>query len=106
MIWATTKNSTSVRFGFGHLCHKHKKMFTLEHLKDCDQIQGCPDIAKFAERIKRGENIRLWDEKEILEAVAQFSYLAMQMEHLTKSNRASLRKLPQMRRKGQDTTTT
>ena len=53
-----------------------------------------------------GENIRLWDEKEILEAVAQFSYLAMQMEHLTKSNRASLRKLPQMRRKGQDTTTT
>ncbi len=39
MIWATTKNSTSVRFGFGHLCHKHKRMFTLEHLKECDQIE-------------------------------------------------------------------
>ena len=38
LIWATTKDSTSIRFGFGHLCHKHKKMFNLDHLQECDQI--------------------------------------------------------------------
>ena len=70
MIWATTKNSTSFRFGFGYLCHKHKTMFTLEHLRECDQIEGCHNIAKYAERIRKRENIRSWDEKDILDAVA------------------------------------
>jgi hypothetical protein len=77
IIWATTQNSTSVRFGFGHLCHKHKRMFTLDHLKECELIKDCPDISKYAERIRKGENIRTWEEKDILDAVAQFSSLAM-----------------------------
>ena len=38
LIWATTKDSTSIRFGFGYLFHRHKKMFNLEHLQECDQI--------------------------------------------------------------------
>ena len=38
LIWATAKDSTSIRFGFGHLCHRHKKIFNLEHLQECDQI--------------------------------------------------------------------
>ena len=29
LIWATTKDSTSVHFGFGHKCHKHNKLFDL-----------------------------------------------------------------------------
>ena len=61
LIWATTKNSTSVHFGFGHKCHKHDRLFDLEHIGTCDQLSGCPDIAKYAKMIKEGINIRLWD---------------------------------------------
>jgi hypothetical protein len=45
-------------------------------------------------KIKKEENIRLWEEEDILAAVLQFSSLAMQMENLTKTNQASLRQLP------------
>ena len=61
LIWATTKDSTSVHFGFGHKCHKHGRLFDLEHIGTCDQLSGCPDIAKYAKMIKEGINIRLWD---------------------------------------------
>ena len=61
LIWATTKNSTSVHFGFGHKCHKHGRLFDLEHIGICDQLNSCPDIAKYAKMIKDGVNIRLWD---------------------------------------------
>ena len=30
LIWATTKDSTSVHFGFGHKC-----LFNLEHIRTC-----------------------------------------------------------------------
>jgi len=45
-------------------------------------------------KVKKEDNIRLWDEEDILAAVLQFSSLAMQMENLTKTNQASLRQLP------------
>ena len=61
LIWATTKNSTIVNFGFGHKCHKHDRLFDLEHVGTCDQLSGCSDIAKYAKMIKEGVNIRLWD---------------------------------------------
>jgi hypothetical protein len=35
---ATTGNSTSIHFGMGHLCHKHNKLFTLEHIGKCDAL--------------------------------------------------------------------
>ena len=28
LIWTTTKNSTSIHFGFGHKCHKHDSCST------------------------------------------------------------------------------
>ena len=99
IIWATTKNSTCVRFGFGHMCHKHKKMFDLEHVKECDLIEGVPDIEKFALKIKQEGNIRLWKEEDILAAVSQYSSLAMQLQKLTESNRISLKKLPLPKKK-------
>ena len=45
-------------------------------------------------KVKKEDNIRLWDEEDILAAVLQFSSLAMQMENLTKTNQASLRQIP------------
>ena len=53
LIWATTKDSTSVHFGFGHKCHKHGKLFDLQHIGTCNLISGCTDIARYAEMIKR-----------------------------------------------------
>ena len=62
LIWATTKDSTSVHFGFGHKCHKHDRLFDLQHIGTCSDLSNCPDFAKFAEMIKKGGNIRNWDQ--------------------------------------------
>ena len=58
LMWATTKDSTSVHFGFGHRCQKHGKLFDLEHIGTCNALTGCPDIARYARLIKEGGNIR------------------------------------------------
>ena len=69
LMWATTKDSTSIHFGFGHKCHKHGKLFDLQHIATCNALSGCPDIAKYAEMIKRGENIRQWDQEVLADAI-------------------------------------
>ena len=48
LMWATTKDSTSIHFGFGHKCHKHGRLFDLEHVRTCSELTGCPDIGKYA----------------------------------------------------------
>ena len=48
LMWATTKNSTSIHFGFGHKCHKHGRLFDLEHVRTCSEITGCSDIGEYA----------------------------------------------------------
>ena len=77
LIWATTKNSTSVHFGFGHKCHKHDRLFDLEHIANCDLLSGCPDIAKYVKMIKEGGNIRLWDQEVLADAIIQYTQLAL-----------------------------
>jgi hypothetical protein len=52
MMLATTENSTSIHFGMGHLCHKHNKLFTLEHIGECDALTGCERIREFSNRLK------------------------------------------------------
>jgi 3-oxoacyl-[acyl-carrier-protein] synthase III len=59
LIWATTKDSTSVHFGFCHKFHKHNKLFDLQHIGTCNALSGCLDIARYAEMIKKGDNILL-----------------------------------------------
>ena len=61
LIWATTKDSTSVHFGFGHKCLLHGRLFELEHIHTCSVLTECPDIVKYTKMIKEGGNIRLWD---------------------------------------------
>ena len=38
LMWATTKDSTSIHFGFGHRCHKHGRLFDVEHIQNCSEI--------------------------------------------------------------------
>jgi hypothetical protein len=52
MMLATTSNSTSVHFGMDHMCNKHKCLFTLEHIEQCDALSGCQDIRKYANKLK------------------------------------------------------
>ena len=38
MMLGSTSNSTSIHFGVGHLCHRHNKTMTMEHVEQCDGI--------------------------------------------------------------------
>ena len=69
-IWATTKLSSSVHFGFGHKFHKHD-------IGNCDLLNGCPDIAKYVKMIKEGSNIRLWHQEVLADAIIQYTQLAL-----------------------------
>jgi hypothetical protein len=79
---ATTANSTSIHFGMGHLCHKHNKLFTLEHINECDTLSGCERIREFSNRLK--EQLLLeWEKEERLSAKGGFALLKLQMKCLT-----------------------
>ena len=90
LMWATTKDGTSIHFGFGHKCHKHNTMFNLEHIRTCSEISGCQDIAKYAKRIKEGDNIRLWKQEDLADAIVQYTQLAVQLANLTARSMATL----------------
>ena len=77
LIWATTKDSTSVHFGFGHKCHKHGCLFNLEHIRTCSELTGCTDIARYAKMIKESGNIRLWKQEVLADAIIQYTQLAL-----------------------------
>ena len=89
MIWATTKDSTSVSFGLGHRCIKHNTTFNLNHLVTCCEIQGCKDIAKYAKKIK-DSHILEWNEEERTDAILQYTSLTVQMQNLTAQHRAKI----------------
>ena len=90
LMWATTKDSTSVHFGFGHRCHKHGRMFNLEHIQTCSEIKDCRDIAKFAQMLKGDVNIRQWDQEVLADAILQYTQLALQLANLTAKGLAAL----------------
>ena len=52
LMLATTKDSTCIHFGFGRKCHKHGRLFDLEHVRTCSELTGCPDIAQYAQMLK------------------------------------------------------
>ena len=84
LMLATTKNSTSIHFGLGHMCERHMVNFALEHLERCDAIVGCYNIKKFADRLKV-EHILKWDKEERLQAILEYGYLAAQLDNLTRT---------------------
>ena len=71
LIWATTKDSTSVHFGFSHKCHKHGRLFDQEHIGTCSALSSCPDIAKYARMNKEDGNIRQWSQEVLADAIIQ-----------------------------------
>jgi hypothetical protein len=89
MMLATTTNSTSVYFGMDHMCHKHNRLFTLDHIESCDALTGCQDIRKYANKLK-DQHILDWDKEDRLHGIALFAYLTIQMQNLTASKEATL----------------
>ena len=78
IMWASTKDSTCVYFDLGHRCLKHNTVFNLDHLASCSKIQGCQNIARYAQKIK-DKYILEWDEEERTNAILEYTYLAVQM---------------------------
>jgi hypothetical protein len=39
----------------------------------CNALSGCTDIARYAEMIKRGDNIRQWDQEVLADAIIQYT---------------------------------
>ncbi len=82
MMQATTSNSTSIHFGFGHMCKDHNKLFDLNHIKECNSITGCERIPEFANKLKSTPFIE-WDKEDKLQAVGAFALLVIQLNNLT-----------------------
>ena len=78
LMWATTKDSTSIHFGFGDKYHKH--------VRACSELTGCPDIAKYAQMLKGDTNIRMWNQDVLADAILQYTQLAVQLANLTARN--------------------
>ena len=60
---AATANSTSVYFGFNHMCRKHNVLFTIDHVEGFHEISGCINIRRYARGLKE-QNIRDWEADE------------------------------------------
>ena len=68
LMIGSTANKTSIHFDMNHMCHLHDVLFTIDHVLECDQIQGCDDIRRYAERLRR-QHILEWEEEERLMAI-------------------------------------
>ena len=82
-------DSTSTYFGLGHMCHKHNKLFTMEHVQECSEIRGCDNIQSYARRLKE-QHILEWSSEERLQAITEFALLTIQMKYLESTNQGSL----------------
>ena len=98
LMWATTKDSTSIHFGFGHKCHKHGRLFDLEHVRTCSELSGYPDIGKYAPMLMGDTKIRLWKQEVLADCILQYTQLAVQLANLTPKNLATLVHTLQRRR--------
>lgn len=81
MMWAVTRNSTTLHYGTHHRCLRHNRYFDLAHLKECDLLHNCEGIDGIANHIKN-ENIRTWKEVELAEAITKFASIHLQLNKL------------------------
>ena len=71
MMLATTANSTSIHFGMGHQCQKHNQLFTLDHIKECNELVNCEKIKEYANRLKV-QHILEWEKEERAQAIVAY----------------------------------
>jgi hypothetical protein len=71
-----------IHFGMGHLCHKHNKLFTLQHTVECDSLTGCERIREYSNRLKE-QPLLDWEKEKRLSAIGAFALLTIKMKNLT-----------------------
>ena len=76
LMVSTTGNGTSIHFGTNHLCHRHNRLFTLDHIEQCDQLAGCGRIREYASRLKQ-QHILDWDKETRMSAITDFALLTI-----------------------------
>ena len=86
---ATTANSTSIHFGFGHWCEEHNCLFDLEHIKSCTLLTKCENIPEYAAKLKETPFIE-WDLKLKFDAIGAFAMLVAQLQNLTETKMAKM----------------
>ena len=89
MMQATTANSTSIHFGFGHWCETHNCLFDLEHIQACDLLTHCDRIPEFAAKLKETPFIE-WDLNYKFDAIKAFAMLVAQLHNMTVHKMAKL----------------
>ena len=89
VMLATTGNTTCPTFGMGHMCHKHNRLFTLDHVGSCDQLTGCKKIREYDNKL-RIQHLLEWDSRLRLEAIAAFALLTIQKQNLTAQKEVTL----------------
>ena len=89
MMLATTSNSTSVHYGMDHMCHRHKRLFTLDHIETCDQLSGCERIRTYANKLKE-KPLLDWDKQERFDAIAAFALLTIHIQNLAAQTKIAL----------------
>ena len=89
MMLATTSNSTSVHYGMDQMCHRHKRLFTLDHIETCDQRTGCQKIRTYANKLKE-KPLLDWDKQERFDAIAAFALLTIQIQNLAAQKEITL----------------
>ena len=72
-MWTTTKDCTSIHFGFEYKCHKHGSLLDLEDISTSSELTGCPDIPKYAQMLKGDTKIRLWKQEVLADAILQYT---------------------------------
>ena len=76
MMMATTANSTSIHFGMGHQYHRHQKLFTLDHIVECDALIGCEKVREYSNKLKETRLLE-WEKEERLDAILTFAQLTV-----------------------------
>ena len=89
MMLATTGNGTSIHFGMNHLCLSHNKLYTLEHIGECNRLRNCSDIQRYALRLKK-EHILDWEKEERHNAIDSFVKLTLQIHNLAAQKQITL----------------
>ena len=76
LMIGSTANTNIIHFAMNLMCHRHLVLITIDHVLECDQISGCDDIRRYANRL-RTQHILEWEQEERLMAITQFALLTI-----------------------------
>ena len=71
------------------MCHRQKRLFTLDHIEKCDQLSGCERIRTYANKLKE-KPLLDWDKQERFDAIAAFALLTIQIQNLAAQKEITL----------------